>query len=483
MNTTPSLSTPCTQSYVMTKTREWSNLGVTSAKMRSQLLEQGCQQAIVDNYVPLPATHARNKQKHRAGDAAQKNVPATPPKAPEPVPTQTAEERAAIWADVESFLKANFLNPDIPAAKVIYAIVASHRINKHAPSWLLPIAPPGSMKTELLKSVEGLPGVHLIDEVTENTFISGELDRPGHNRTAPASLLHRIGNDGIIIVPDFSTILEMSSDKRGKILSQLRRIYDGQLRREFGTSEHLDEREWKGRITLLAGTTPEVDRYYSVLGALGDRFVQLRWSRAGGHEAALKAIEQNLEVAVELRRRVHKFLLPILARPNVAAPEVSTDLLIRLAHFSDFIVHARAHVPRSYGAKEIDGIPQIESNTRLPQELVQIGRGWASLMGRDRITEEDFELIVRAGWDTIPPVRRIILVGLAQGKKPYSLGLADSAVVRQLEDLEAIGLVEKEAKQIESKIGGKAEYEFFYYLSDKASEMLRSAGLLEALKK
>lgn len=258
------------------------------------------------------------------------------------------------------------------------------------------------MKTELLKSCEGLPRVHLIDELKENTFISGELDRPGHARTVPASLLHRIGEDGIIIVRDFSTILEMSTDRRGKILSQLRRIYDRQLRREFGASENLDEREWKGRITLLAGTTPEGDRYYSVLGALGDRFVQVRWARAGSHEAALRAMEQNVDVSVKLRKLAREFLYPILGQSNVVAPEFPITLMTRLVHFSEFIVHARAHVPRSSGGHDIDGLPQIESNTRLPQELVQLGRGWAALMGHEQITEEDFELLVRAGCADAP---------------------------------------------------------------------------------
>lgn len=486
VQTTPA---PCSEGSLINRAHTLAGLNVPRRDLQRTLLKENkqCSQPLPDDKVYLHVNAALNLQKSKSRSEqvkskqhnrtqAQVSTVNTKPaaKPPDPIPTQTPTERMAAWSEVERFLSANFLNPDIAAAKIIYATVASHRINRHAPAWLLPIAPPGSMKTELLKSCEGLPGVHLIDEVTENTFISGELDRPGHERTVPASLLHRIGEDGIIIVPDFSTILEMNSDKRGKILSQLRRIYDGQLRREFGTSENLDEREWKGRITLLAGTTPEVDRYYSVLGALGDRFVQTRWARAGSHEAALRAMEQGVEVSVNLKKLVREFLLPTVGQRTVQPPEVPSDLMMRLAHFSEFIVHARAYVPRSSGGREIDGLPQIESNTRLPQELIQIGRGWAALMGHERLTDADFELVIRAGWDTIPPARKIILVALARGQKPYSLGLAGSVVKRQLEDLDAIGLVRKE-EDVENEIS--------YFLSDKANELLTSAGLLETLTK
>jgi hypothetical protein len=69
--------------------------------------------------------------------------------------------------------------------------------------------------------------------------------------------------------------------------------------------------------------------------------------------------------------------------------------------------------------REIDGQAQAESNTRLPQELAQIGRGWAVLMNRSQVTEEDFRLIRRAAFDSIPPLRCAVLQALMNGEKPH----------------------------------------------------------------
>lgn len=332
------------------------------------------------------------------------------------------------------------------------------------------IAPAGSMKTEILKSLDGLPSVHLVDEVTANTFISGKLSQPGEQRTTPASLLHRIGDEGIIICADFSTVLEIDEKTRGKILSQLRRIYDGQLRREFGSEENLDEREWKGRITLLAGATPEVDRFHKVFAALGDRFARVRWPRAGGVEAAMMAMEQDRSVSEQLKKLVHEYLLPVLSQSKIDAPKLGHEMLLRIANLSEIVALARTYIPRN-SEREIDGAVQAESNTRLPQQLAQVGRGWAVLMNRGEVDEDGFALIRRTAWDSIPPVRRAILEALIAGKKPHSCGLPLATVDRGLEELTAIGVLASETVNY-----GPGHTENVYHLSENTIELLKGAG-------
>jgi len=51
----------------------------------------------------------------------------------------------------------------------------------------------------------------------------------------------------------------MNSEDRGSVFASLRKIYDGKLTKEFGTSEKGEA--WEGRITVVVGTTPEIDRY------------------------------------------------------------------------------------------------------------------------------------------------------------------------------------------------------------------------------
>lgn len=412
-----------------------------------------------------------DKVQDKQAERAEKSA-AAPPAKPilEPIQIPPTEQREQQWQAIKHHLLTNFLRPDIEAGRVLLATVASHRLAAYPPSWAMAIAPPGSLKTELLEALDGLPDVHLIDEFTANTFISGKLqDDPHEERKVPASLLHRIGDTGIIIIPDLSTITEIDPKVRGKILSQLRRVYDGHLRREFGSDENMEEREWKGRITVLAGATPDVDRHQKVFAGLGDRFTRIRWPRAGGAEAALMAMEKDRQVSEILKKQLQEFLLPILSWPELKAPTFPRPLLVRLAHLSELVALARTYVPRNGHDREIDGSAEAESNTRLPQELIQIGRGWATLMNRAEVNEEDFALIRRAAWDTIPPLRRKVLEALQAKQSPYTLSLPRVMVSRALEELQIVGLV---IMQTKGAFGEEQRAE----LSAKALELLEASG-------
>ena len=177
------------------------------------------------------------------------------------------------WDKVETALCTHFHDPDLEAARADYSGAAAHRLSG-SPVWLMDLGTSGNGKTERLKALLGLDGVHLIDSVTKHTFLSGQIRRPGDPQTISSSLLHRIGSNGILIIPDFSTILSLPRDHRGAVAADMRRIYDGQLRKEYGTADSLRERQWEGRITCIIGATPYVDRHYSVLQPLGERFLK-----------------------------------------------------------------------------------------------------------------------------------------------------------------------------------------------------------------
>jgi hypothetical protein len=362
------------------------------------------------------------------------------------------EQQTKAWADVERLLRQDYIDPDIDAVKIICSCVAAHRITEHSPVWAMCVAPSGSLKTAILQSLDGLPTVHFVDEVTPNTFVSGRIPdrqeeekekRRRRKKREPASLLHRIGSDGFLIAADFSTILSMDERSRARILAQLRRIYDGHFSREFGTEENLSEREWKGRLTFITGATPDIDSHYLVFRSLGERFVQVRWPRAGGVEAGLKAMRQRKNALSDLRAAVHNLLLPIVRETAIRSPIFPSENEVRLVHLSEFVALARAHVPRSRNDHEPSAPPSPEGNTRLPQELAQIGRGAALLAGRAEITEEDFALVVRVAIDCIPGSRIAIIRALRSGTNPYSIGLASVLVSRTLEDLKALGICEK----------------------------------------
>ncbi len=370
------------------------------------------------------------------------------------------------WSLVESILNDNYDHPDCQAAKILFAGVAAHRLVDFPPAWELLMAPSGSMKTDLLESLRGLPRVNFVDEVTPKTFISGKVDDVGKRRKCPASYLHRLGDDAILIAADFSTVTSQDSKALASILSQLRRIYDGKYAREFGADENLEERSWSGRLTLIAGGTPSIDGQWTVYQALGERFVRVRWPRAGGVSAGVSALRHTQHLGPLLRDAVHKLLLPVLSMPiaDIAVPTLSPEMEVRIASLTELIALGRITVQRERSTHAITAEPAAEGNTRLPQQLAQIGRGWAFLCGRAVVNAEGFALIERTAFDCLPPTRRDVLKALIRGESPYWNGPAGGLVFRAITDLELAGLVAKAAN-------GSAE------LTPYASELVANAGL------
>jgi hypothetical protein len=341
------------------------------------------------------------------------------------------------WSEVEEVLRRHLHEPDVLAARGLYSAVAAHQL-AGPPCWPMLVAPPGSGKTELVGALNGLPKLHLIDEFTLQTLISGQLPDPKRVAIRPASLLHRIGASGIIVAPDFSTVLAMKADDRAKILAQLRRVYDGQFRKEFGTADAAPP-EWRGRITFVAAVTPAIDQHYAAVGALGERFVLLRWPRADGVAAALAAMNQDpAAVRSDLQKAVHA----LLSNRRPLEPDVPDAAQRQVAALAEFVVRARSSVPRSGYSREIIAAPDPESPTRLSQQLIQLAKGSALLDDQGMVSGRDLQVARRAGLDSIPPLRRKILDALVARVDLKEISMPGSTRMYAMEDLEVLGLLE-----------------------------------------
>src|SRR5262249_10425450 len=156
--------------------------------------------------------------------------------------------------------------------------VAAHRLGGE-PVWLLIVGPPSSAKTEMLGFLAELPEVESLSELTARTFASG-LTGPND-----PSLLARLKTE-LLIFKDFTSVLELHREERQRALAQLREIYDGRFDKTWGTGKVF---HWQGRLGFLAACTPVIDRHYSVMSILGQRFVLLRLRGLDRHATARRA--------------------------------------------------------------------------------------------------------------------------------------------------------------------------------------------------
>jgi hypothetical protein len=204
---------------------------------------------------------------------------------------------------------------------------------------------------------------------------------------------------------------------------------------------------------------------YGAIQALGDRFVMIRWPRAGGVDAAVSAMNQDRDAAKKELKQAVRSLFNVLRKVK---PEIPPPLQVQIAALAELAVRARTHVSRNAysSSKEIVNVPEAESPTRLGQQLAQLAKGSAFLVNRPEVNDTDLKLVRRAALDCIPPNRRRIFEALMEGKDIATLGLPLSTRNYAEEELKALGLLR------ERSLGRKV-------LSEPALELLRQANLLK----
>ena len=343
---------------------------------------------------------------------------------------------ADVQREVTFFLPLR--DPDL--LPVTLGAKAAHRFGG-SPVWLLLVAPPSGVKTEVLRLIWDTPGIYPLSELTARTFASG-LDTQG----ADPSLLARL-RDEVLLLKDFTTVLSMHRDERQAILAQLREIYDGRYDKTWGTGKEL---HWEGRLGFLAGVTPIIDSHHSVMSGLGERFVLFSIDQADRQEVACMALN-NIEAEGGMRQRLSLLVKHFMAGLPDTPPAVSSALRNRLATMATFVTRCRSGVERDGYKRELVYAPEPEMPARLAKQLFELLRGVALVCDHTDATDEDMSRVERVALDCIPAVRRTVLRAVAEVSSvegtltttqvAQGVQYSTTTVRRALEDLQALGVL------------------------------------------
>ena len=162
---------------------------------------------------------------------------------------------------------------DLDACDVVCAVAASERLPGD-PVWLMLVSGPGSAKTETVQATTGA-GAEIISTITSEGALLSATQARGKKAKGTGGLLRKMGDHGVLVVKDFTSILSMDRSARASVLAALREVYDGRWVRTVG-NEGGQTLEWTGRIVVIAAVTTSWDTHHAVLASMGDRFVLLR---------------------------------------------------------------------------------------------------------------------------------------------------------------------------------------------------------------
>lgn len=356
------------------------------------------------------------------------------PEERKPIGFRVLEDKVNKWLLIE----------DKGILRVITATVIANKL-PNDPVWLFIVAAPGGSKTELIRGLNKIENIYPISDLTPQTFLSGDKE------AKKASLLLRLPFGTIFTYKDFTTVLSMHRDKQQAIISQLREIFDGSYRKEFGTGETKD---WEGKIGFIAGVTTVIDRHHEIYSVLGERFVQYRPINPDNIALAKRAIANSGgegEMREEIQNAMADFIAGIeIPQKRIIVPEWVQD---RVAYLASFVVKARSGIIReSYHTREIEQIPDPELPTRLAKQLITLFSA-LSLMSNGEFTEDDYNLIYKIGLDCIPQKRKLVIQLLINSKDylettevAVAIGYPTNTTRRILEDLSGLKVVDRESR-------------------------------------
>lgn len=385
------------------------------------------------------------------------------PQKPEEETKEEAQEEVVVpiptYQEVEAKFREYFHLRDTTSLKVLFATVAVNRAEGD-PLWLLIVGPPSSLKTELIRSLSGVPGILPLSSITPKTFASGDP------KDKKASLLLRLPPNCILTLKDFGSVLTMYREARQELMGQLREIYDGEFSKEFGNGIRIS---WNGKIGIIAGVTDIIETYHSVHQVLGERFILLRTEVEDRNEVGMRALQtKGFERAI--RHDIKKTVIAFFQAPHLQKPKTPLfiDWEIRLVALADFITRARTGILRDGYTRDIEHVPDIEGPGRLAKQFASLLMGLAVIQGRENPKEEDYAIVYKVGIDSLPRVRAKVLTALNQeeGQAPSSLSerldLPEGFAKRVLEELRVLGVIRS--------LGGA------YFLSETTKGLLETSS-------
>jgi Domain of unknown function (DUF3854) len=362
--------------------------------------------------------------------------PAQPKPAPKPIKPASLDELH------KRFLYWFGEHYDLDAIDVSLCVAAVEKL-KGDPLWALIVSGSGMTKSETVVPIAHCDGAVMVSTITGESALLSMTSKKDRTAEATGGLLLELGDRGILILKDVTTILSMSGDRRDAVLSAFREIFDGRWDRRAGVDGGVVA-TWTGRIAMLGAVTTAWDAAHAVIAKCGDRFVLLRVDstreRTATADSALTAIGHEAEMREELAALAAGVVVGVDPSIETTLTPDEQSMLIKAA---DLVTRCRTGVERDYQSNPVMA-HALEAPTRFVKQLAQVMRG-AIAIGHDR--GNALRLAIRVARDSMPPLRLQIIDYLV--KEPRSttaevrkaLQKAHNTVDRELQSLQLLGAV------------------------------------------
>lgn len=292
---------------------------------------------------------------------------------------------------------------DTSIIDVALASIVATRLQIGDPVWLVIIGASSGGKSQILRplALTDTKFIHRVDDLTENTFLSGMKLSKGQG---DPSLLARIGRKGIIVMSDLTVLFSKSPESRSTILSQFRMIYDGEMTKFSGTSATPIRWPDKGRgyLGILAGSTPSIYQHFEEVSDMGERFIYYRMKEYDPEKATRLALTRkcnNKDIDEKLATLYADYLKEVILYTGETEVELSESIKDRIIQIAMFAEKVRTVAHRDFKEKTIDRIPVSAMPMRVALQLMSITKALTMIRRYElddntvELTDKDLDII------------------------------------------------------------------------------------------
>jgi hypothetical protein len=245
--------------------------------------------------------------------------------------------------------------------------------------------------------VQALSGcdAHITSTIQSEGALLSATSAKARTKKATGGLLRKIGEHGILVIKDVTSILSADRQVRGGVLAAIREIYDGRWERNVGTDGG-QTLTWTGRIAVIGAVTTAWDTAHAVISAMGDRFVLLRIDSNEGRKPSGQRAIRNTGDETQMREQLAAAVAGVVQHAAITVDDLTPAEEDQILNASDIVTLARTAVERDY-AGEIINSHAPEMPTRFAKQLTQMLRGGVAI-GMPR--ERSLQLVIRCARDS-----------------------------------------------------------------------------------
>jgi len=332
--------------------------------------------------------------------------------------------------------------PDTTVLDVIFGTVIANRLPGD-PLWLFLVAPPGGTKTEILMTLSDAPKIYTTSSLTPHALVSGASSVAGD-----PSLIPKL-KDKVLVIKDFTTILNMNQTHRDEIFGILRDAYDGKTEKVFGNNV---VRSYDSKFGIIAAVTPIIEQYTEEHASLGERFLRYYMPIVKNPHDIIRRAMSNVTQEDKMRKELKEISTKVLSTHFDVIPEIPPEIAEKIMYLAQWTSLMRGTITRDKYTKEVTHRPFTEVGTRLAKQFCKLVIGIAMFHRAKKVQLEYYEIIRDVALATVPSklediTRRMFKQGL---DRVYNLeylinkvGLPSMTIRRAMENLVMLKILRK----------------------------------------